>query len=235
MAKVKSVKQDDLDFLPLRDSVFYTLRQEILTGKIAPGERLMEIHLADRLGVSRTPIREAIRELVAEGLVTIVPRKGATVSQITEKSMSDVLEIRSALDALCVELACERITETELDELREECDKFEEIVKTSDNRTIAQADVDFHNRIIKATRNDRLIALMDTLSQPMYRYRYEYIKDQEGHANIVNEHRQIVESIAARAPQDAAEAARLHIDNQRKSIIRQIRIDNRRMNSETED
>ena len=80
------------DFLPLRDVVFKTLRQAILTGDLKPGERLMEIHLANKLGVSRTPIREAIRKLELEGLVTMVPRRGAQVAQITEKSMSDVLE-----------------------------------------------------------------------------------------------------------------------------------------------
>ena len=79
-------------------------------GELKPGERLMEIHLANKLGVSRTPIREAIRKLELEGLVTMIPRRGAEVAQITEKSMNDVLEVRRAMDALCVELACDRIT-----------------------------------------------------------------------------------------------------------------------------
>ena len=89
------------EFLPLRDVVFNTLRKAILTGELKPGERLMEIHLANRLGVSRTPIREAIRKLELEGLVIMIPRRGAEVAQITEKSLKDVLEVRRALDALC--------------------------------------------------------------------------------------------------------------------------------------
>ena len=96
------------DFLPLRDVVFNTLRKAILTGQLKPGERLMEVHLANQLGVSRTPIREAIRKLELEGLVIMVPRRGAEVARITEKSLRDVLEVRRALDALSVELACER-------------------------------------------------------------------------------------------------------------------------------
>ena len=107
------------DFLPLRDVVFRTLRQAILTGEMKPGERLLEIHLANKLGVSRTPIREAIRMLELEGLVIMVPRRGAQVAQITEKSMSDVLEVRCALDELAVELACERISEEEKRELED--------------------------------------------------------------------------------------------------------------------
>ena len=101
------------EFLPLRDVVFNTLRQAILTGELKPGERLMEIHLANKLGVSRTPIREAIRKLELEGLVKMIPRRGAEVAQITEKSLQDVLEVRRNLDALCAELACERISNEE--------------------------------------------------------------------------------------------------------------------------
>ena len=85
------------EFLPLRDVVFNTLRKAILTGELQPGERLMEIHLANQLGVSRTPIREAIHKLALEGLVIMIPRRGAEVAQITEKSLKDVLEVRRAL------------------------------------------------------------------------------------------------------------------------------------------
>ena len=139
--------QSNMDeFLPLRDVVFNTLRQAILTGELKPGERLMEIHLADRLGVSRTPIREAIRKLELEGLVTMIPRRGAEVAQITEKSMNDVLEVRRALDALCVELACDRITDGELENLRQACDAFEAAVKTKDAKKIAQASLEANRK-----------------------------------------------------------------------------------------
>ena len=96
------------EYLPLRDVVFNTLRQAILRGELKPGERLMEIQLANKLGVSRTPIREAIRKLELEGLVLMIPRKGAEVAEITEKSLRDVLEVRRALEELSVQLACEK-------------------------------------------------------------------------------------------------------------------------------
>ena len=147
------------EFLPLRDVVFNTLRQAILTGDLKPGERLMEIHLANKLGVSRTPIREAIHKLELEGLVTIIPRRGAEVAQITEKSMKDVLEVRRSLDALCVELACDRITGDDLDALKTACDNFELSIKTKDFKKIAHADVALHNIIARATNNQRLIQL----------------------------------------------------------------------------
>ena len=110
-------------------------------------------------------------------------------------------------------------------ELKRARDNFEKAVATNDNRIIAQADVEFHNVIIKATGNDRLISLEDSLSLPMYRYRYEYIKDSSGHNNLVKEHRKIVNAIEKRNPEAAASEAGEHIDNQRRSIMRQIRLE----------
>lgn len=217
------VKMDD--FLPLRDVVFNTLRQAILTGDLKPGERLMEIHLANRLGVSRTPIREAIRKLELEGLVTMIPRRGAEVAQITEKSMNDVLEVRRFMDALCVELACERISETETEALKSACDSFEQAVKTKDVKKIAQADVALHDIIVQATGNRRLVQLINNLSEQMYRYRFEYIKDSSQHGRLIEEHRIIYEAIVKKDKKTASEAAKLHIDNQEKAIIRQIRLE----------
>ncbi len=213
------------EFLPLRDVVFNTLRKAILTGELKPGERLMEIHLANRLGVSRTPIREAIRKLELEGLVIMIPRRGAEVAQITEKSLKDVLEVRRALDALCVELACERITEEGKVKLREACSEFEKATKTGDVTAIAEADVALHDIIVEATGNARLIQLINNLSEQMYRYRFEYIKDESRHEKLVEEHRMIYESIIEKDKEKAAKAAKLHIDNQEKSIIRQIRLE----------
>lgn len=213
------------EFLPLRDVVFNTLRQAILTGEMKPGERLMEIHLANKLGVSRTPIREAIRKLELEGLVTMIPRRGAEVAEITEKSLKDVLEVRRTLDALSVELACDRINDEELESLRTACLKFEEATKTKDARVIAKADVALHDIIVKATGNQRLIQLVNNLSEQMYRYRFEYIKDESGHATLIDEHRIIYESIRRKDKETAANTAKLHIDNQEKAIMKQIRIE----------
>lgn len=216
------------EFLPLRDVVFNTLRKAILTGQLKPGERLMEVHLANKLGVSRTPIREAIRKLELEGLVIMIPRRGAEVAQITEKSLNDVLEVRRALDVLSVELACERITEEEIASLKKACEDFERATKGKDASVIAKADVALHDIIVQATGNQRLQQMVNNLSEQMYRYRFVYIKDESQHEKLVAEHKEIYESILCRDKERASEAAKLHIDNQEKSIIRQIRLENRR-------
>lgn len=223
MGEFRSTFMDE--FLPLRDVVFRTLRQAILTGDMKPGERLLEIQLANKLGVSRTPIREAIRMLELEGLVVMVPRRGAQVAQITEKSMSDVLEVRCALDELAVELACVRITEEEKEELREACDAFEKATQTGEVHVIAKADVDFHDIIFKVAGNPRLTQMVNNLAEQMYRYRFEYIKDESQHPMLVKEHRGICESICKGDVEASKIAIKEHIENQEKSIIRQIRLD----------
>ena len=210
------------EYLPLRDVVFNTLRESILTGEMKPGERLMEIHLANRLGVSRTPIREAIRMLELEGLVTMIPRRGAEVAQITEKGLRDVLEVRQALDALAMELACERITEEEIRQLRRACDTFVQTTRTQDAVRIAQADVALHDIIVRASGNDRLIQMVGNLSQQMYRYRLEYIKDVSQHGCLIEEHEEIYRCIRSRDREAGAKAIRMHIYNQEQSILTQI-------------
>ena len=210
------------EYLPLRDVVFQTLRQAILTGELKPGERLMEIHLANRLGVSRTPIREAIRMLELEGLVTMIPRKGAEVSRISVQDISDVLEVRGSLDTLAVRLACERITKEEIRELEEAAERFQQAVRTGDLTAVAGADVDFHDQITKASKNRRLIQLVNNLAERVYRYRMEYIKDTNNHENLIREHEQILSYIKKRDVERAQEAILKHVNNQQNAIIRQL-------------
>ena len=171
---MKEDLQLNLDaFLPLRDVVFNTLRDAILRGELKPGERLMEMHLANKLGVSRTPIREAIRMLEQEGLAVTVPRKGAQVARMTEKDLQDVLEVRDALDELAVSSACAHITEEQINELRETVKEFERAIQSGDVRKMVQADEDFHNVIYRAADNPKLETIVKNLREQMYRYRYE--------------------------------------------------------------
>ena len=167
------------EYLPLRDVVFNTLRQAILRGELKPGERLMEIALSQRLGVSRTPVREAIRMLEQEGLVIMIPRKGAQVAEISEKDLKDVLEVRLGLEELAVRIACQRITEEELEELEQAVKEFEEAMKRDDLGALAAADVKVHEVIYGSTHNKRLVQIISNIREQMYRYRVEYLKDVE--------------------------------------------------------
>lgn len=211
------------DFLPLRDVVFNTLRQAILRGELQPGERLLEIHLANKLGVSRTPIREAIRKLELEGLVLMIPRKGAVVAEITEKSLRDVLEVRRALEELAVKLACDKIQDEEIEELKAAAKGFEKALGTGDVTVYAEADVKFHDIIYRTTDNQRLIQLLYNLREQMYRYRVEYLKREEVHETLLTEHQHIIEMIEKRDEKRAVDAVCAHIDNQVITVADTIR------------
>ena len=211
------------EYLPLRDVVFNTLRQAILRGELKPGERLMEIQLANKLGVSRTPIREAIRKLELEGLVLMIPRKGAEVAEITEKSLRDVLEVRRALEELSVQLACEKITKEEIRELERVAKEFQQVVKSSDITEIAEVDVRFHDIIYTATDNQKLIQLLNNLREQMYRYRAEYLKRDGVFPQLIAEHEAIIRHIENNEKEKATEVMCRHIDNQVEAVIDVIR------------
>lgn len=210
------------EYLPLRDVVFTTLRQAILRGELKPGERLMEIQLANKLGVSRTPIREAIRKLELEGLVLMIPRKGAEVAEITEKNLRDVLEVREALEILAVQLACERMTEESIVQLKEAEKEFENILETDDITLIAEADVKFHDVVYESTDNVRLIQLLNNLREQMYRYRVEYLKKPAVRPIIIEEHIELIKFIENRDQESASRNICKHIDNQVEEVVRII-------------
>lgn len=183
------------EYLPLRDVVFKTLRQAILKGELEPGERLMEIQLAERLGVSRTPIREAIRKLELEGLVLMIPRKGAEVAKISESNLRDVLEVRRSLEELAIDLACQRITDEELDELNKAEVDFKAAIENGDAMQIAQTDESFHEIIYNSTKNQKLVQILNNLREQMYRYRLEYIKDADKRQILMVEHEHILKAL----------------------------------------
>ena len=211
------------EYLPLRDVVFNTLRQAILRGELKPGERLMEIQLANKLGVSRTPIREAIRKLELEGLVLMIPRKGAEVADISEKSLRDVLEVRKALEELAVQLACDKITKEEIEDLKKAAEDFKKILKSRDITEIAEADVRFHDIIFMATDNQKLVQLLNNLREQMYRFRVEYLKNEEVHPQLIAEHEKIIEHIMERDKAKASAIVSEHINNQGEGVIDIIR------------
>ena len=213
------------EYLPLRDVVFNTLRKAILRGELKPGERLMEIQLANKLGVSRTPIREAIRKLELEGLVLMIPRKGAEVAQITEKNMQDVLEVRKALEELSVQLACERITPEQVEEMKMAAEDFRKVLKSGDVTKIAEADVKFHDIIFAATNNQRLITLLNNLREQMYRFRVEYLKQKECYPQLLEEHDKLIALISGGNVEEACEIIGRHIDNQASTVSDVIRRD----------
>lgn len=219
------LKLDNNVYLPLRDVVFQTLRRAIINGDFEPGERLMEIGLAKRLGVSRTPVREAIRMLELEGLVVMVPRRGAEVARITIKDLKDSLEVRMAIEELAVSLACERITEEEKRKLVQVNEEFKMLILNKKVPDIVEGDVKFHDVIFEAAKNRRLIITAHSLQEQVYRYRVEYVKDFSYHDVLVSEHDAITRAVLSGDKDAAVEIMRKHIYNQELIVIQNLQVD----------
>ncbi|MGQ9497394.1 MAG: GntR family transcriptional regulator [Desulfotomaculales bacterium] len=206
-------------YKPLRELVFESLREAIIQGRLKPGERLMELTLAEELGVSRTPVREAIRKLELEGFVIMVPRKGAYVSGITEKDINDVFEVRAALEALAAGLAAERITEEELDELERSLVRLAEASVAGDIDAVVEQDTKFHDLIYRASRNERLIQIVSNLQDQIQRFRLATLSRPGRTRRAVEEHKKIVEAIAERNVELAQQLAREHIENAEANLL----------------
>lgn len=204
---------------PLRELVYEELRNLILTGKIKPGTRMMEIELAEEMGVSRTPIREAIRKLEKEGLVTIEPRKGAYASEVSLKDMIDILEVRGNLEGLAAAYAAERMTEPEKEELLAVAKKFEEAVASGNMADMIHYDTRFHHLIVEASRNNHLIHMVEQLQELVLRFRYIYYKDFKRAEEMPPEHRRIFQAILSGDGQNAKFEAFDHIDKLKDMVI----------------
>lgn len=210
-------------YLPLREVVFHTLRDAILKGELEPGERLMELHLANQLGVSRTPIREAIRMLEQEGLAITVPRRGAQVARMTEKDLEDVLEIRDALDELAVTAASKRMVEKDFKELEKAMQNFEHAVTQGEVRQIVEADEAFHNVIYEAANNPKLSTIVQNLKEQMYRYRYEYVKDNADYEMLIKEHKNIIKGLRGKDLDYVKAVMHEHLEHQVEGVRTMIR------------
>ena len=214
-------------FLPLRDTVFNQLRLQILHGELKPGERLMEVALAERLGVSRTPVREAIRMLEQEGLAVLLPRRGAHVASIDNKQLEDMLEARRTLEAFTVNAACGRITKEQIEELREYNKDFKEAVRSGDTVMMADSDYIFHEAIAKAAGNSRIMEILQHLREQLFRYQYEYLKDITDHAHLIEEHEAICTAFEKGENNIAVELIKMHIDDQELGVYFQLERENR--------
>ena len=217
MVKVPKLKLDS--YQPLRDVIFEALRKAIVSGDIKPGERLMEVSLADQMGVSRTPVREAIRKLEAEGLVTMVPRKGTHVSELSVKDIMDVLEVRAALDKLATRLAAKRMQPQQIKSLESIHKQFVNHVEKENIEGTVRKDIEFHDLIYAASGNSRLIGVSSTLREHIFRFRVIYLKDMEIAEHVEHEHQGILNALRDKDETAASELAEQHIKNQMNTII----------------
>lgn len=208
-------------YKPLREIVFETIRNAIVSGNLKPGERVMEVQMAESLGVSRTPVREAIRKLELEGLIIMLPRKGAYVADLSVKDLTEVMEIRASLEGLAAGLASIRIDAAEIEELEIYALKFHKSIDEDVDALILR-DFEFHDAIFKASRNERLIQLNNNLIEQVQRFREIYHKKVNKSKETSREHYAIVEAISNGDVDKAEKLARIHIENAEKSILKMM-------------
>lgn len=206
-------------YQPLREVVCETLRDAVRRGILQPGERLMEIQLAEDLGVSRTPVREAIRKLEMEGYVIMMPRRGTYVADLSIRDINEVFEIRTSLESLASGLAAERINEDELEKLQRLLVEIGAYIKSGDMESIVRTDTEFHDLLYQASRNTRLAGIISNLREQLTRFRTTSMSFPGRLKATLEEHRKIVEAIAQGDEKAARKAAEHHMEKSEQTLL----------------
>lgn len=216
------VEYGDADSLSnsLRSRVFTQLQNDILNGVYEPGESLIETKLSEELGVSRTPIREALRQLELEGLVQSVPNKGVTVKGVSAQDIRDIYTIRMLIEGLAARWATEKITPHELAELKEAVELEEFYTIKNDNSHLLQFDTRFHDIIFKASKSKPLMHTLSTFHHYVQKARQTSMSSPKRAIEVLEEHKAILQAITDK---DADKAERLtteHVRNASTNLLR---------------
>lgn len=202
----------------LHDIVADRLRQLILDGELEPRSRVNEQELAERFGISRTPLREAIKILATEGLLDLLPNRGARVASISDKELDDVLEVVASLEALAGELACRHATAEEIERLTVLSDEMADAWRRRDEPTYFRLNRQIHEAVMAASRNTVLATMYANLSGRIQRARYTVHKTEAQWARAMQDHGEMVERLKARDGAGLADLLRRHIRS-KKDVI----------------
>ncbi|WP_292292022.1 GntR family transcriptional regulator [Marivita sp.] len=195
----------------LHDQVASRVRDLIIEGILEPGSRIDEGHLIEELGVSRTPFREALRTLAAEGLVIVRPSKGSIVRQLTPDDVFSMLEVLAHLERLAGELACERASDEEIDELVRLHERMMECYRTRDRMPYYKLNQEFHSRLAELSKNGTLQEMQANIQARLKRIRYIGNQKPDSWAGAVADHEQMVRALKDRDGQQLGEAMASHL------------------------
>lgn len=214
------VKQEVTDKYSLRGRVFHKLREDILNGQYEEHEELKEVAISEEMGVSRTPVREALRQLELEGLVQIIPNKGAYVTGITPKDVKDIYMIRSLLEGLCAKWACEHITEEQLEELEENVYLAKFHAGKGHLEQLAELDNRFHDTLYEACNSKMLEHLLKDFHQYVLRVRKKTLNNERRGTASNQEHEMILEAIKEKNAEMAQQLANEHITKAYENMVK---------------
>lgn len=213
-------KEERTDRYSLSGKVFHRLREDILGGKYKEHEELREMAICEEMGVSRTPVREALRQLELEGLVTIIPNKGAYVTGITGKDVEDIYAIRALLEGLCARWATANISQQQLEQLEEVIFLSEFHAKKNHAKQLTELDDQFHDILYEACDSKMLEKQLRDFHEYVRRVRKTTLADNERSAVSVQEHRQIMEAIRDKNADRAEQLATLHMKNAYANMLK---------------
>jgi DNA-binding GntR family transcriptional regulator len=206
----------------LSKKVYRILKKEIIKGSFEPGDKILEGKIAEQMGISKTPVREAIRELAAEGFVILSPNQGVVVRSVSAKDIREVLQIRSVLEGLAARLATYVITEKKIEELENYNKKMEKLENKIDVFAYSEVDVKFHESIANICENKQLIKIRKNISSQSLRCRISSLRIPGRLQKTTKEHWNIIEAIKAKDPERADRMGRKHIENALKNILNNV-------------
>lgn len=207
----KQESQESRDRYSLRGKVYEKIREDILNGRYQQNTELKETAIGAELGVSRTPVREALRQLELEGLVKIIPNRGAYVNMITAKDVQDIYVIRSMLEGLCARWATEHITKEQLEDLEETLCLSEYHTKKGNYEKLYELDGQFHEQLYNASNSRILNHVLSDFHDYVKRVRKATLAFQGRSVKSTEEHRAIFEAVRSRDADQAEELAKVHV------------------------
>jgi DNA-binding GntR family transcriptional regulator len=206
-------------YKPLGNIVYESLKESILNGSLKPGEKLMESRIAEDLGVSRTPVREAIRKLEKEKYVKMIPRKGAYVEDLTMEDILEVLEIRIVLEGLASKLAARNISDDMKLKIQRNIENFDNASSELDRKELISLDEKFHHIIYQSSGNKKLNEIVRELQDQFQRFRLSYFSELSNYMKLANSHNKLYEAIISGDEVAAEKYAKEHIEEIRDNII----------------
>ncbi|NRY63171.1 GntR family transcriptional regulator [Clostridium beijerinckii] len=217
-------KIESTDLRPIREIVLERLRKAIMNGSFQSGDRLVETSIAEGMGVSRTPVREAFRQLEIEGLAENVPRKGTIVKGISKRDILEIYEIREVLEGLAFRLACANISKERILELREMLQKMEESINNNDIKEYWRLHSEFHGSIMYLSNNQRLIDQMKQIYEYLSKLRNFTLVMNKRRSIAMKEHKALIEAFEKKDEILAEQIGREHTLNAKKFLTKEIHL-----------
>ncbi len=206
----------------LREEVYESLRKSILHGKLKPGQHLIEEQLADHVGISRTPVREAFHKLEKDELVTRLPKGGYAVTEFTKEDVEEIFGIRNALESYAAYLAALHMAPDKISILENKVKESEEALEKGEADKAVQLNTEFHDLLYKSCKSKKLVEMINTFRDYFYRYRSALLHIQDGISSSNKDHRQMLEAMKKKNPRLAERLVRSHLARGKELVLREI-------------